>query len=59
MILDNVAFHKRSREEELIKARGAWLLFLPTYSPDLNPFEMAFSKLKTLLRKRPPEVSMP
>ncbi|WP_092938326.1 transposase [Rhizobium sp. 9140] len=36
----------------LVKARRAWLLFLPAYSPDLNPIEMAFSKLKTLLRKR-------
>jgi len=52
VILDNVAFHKSSKAEELIKARGAWLLFLPAYSPDLNPIEMAFSKLKTLLRKR-------
>ena len=51
MILDNVAFHKGLRIEEIIKARGAWLLFLPPYSPDLNPIEMAFSKLKTLLRK--------
>ncbi len=51
VILDNVAFHKSPRAEELIKARGAWLLFLPAYSPDLNPIEMAFSKLKTLLRK--------
>ncbi|MCZ4291909.1 transposase [Hoeflea alexandrii] len=32
-------------------AKGAWLLFLPPYSPDLNPIEMAFSKLKALLRK--------
>jgi len=52
VILDNVAFHKSQKAEELIKARGAWLLFLPAYSPDLNPIEMAFSKLKTLLRKR-------
>ncbi|MHB0953431.1 MAG: transposase [Allorhizobium sp.] len=36
VILDNVAFHKSSRAEELVKARGAWLLFLPAYSPDLN-----------------------
>ncbi|WP_374189148.1 transposase [Rhizobium rhizogenes] len=35
----------------MVKAKGAWLLFLP-YSPDLNPIEMAFSKLKALLRKR-------
>lgn len=51
VILDNVAFHKSQRAEELIRARGAWLLFLPPYSPDLNPIEMAYSKLKTLLRK--------
>lgn len=37
VILDNVAFHKSERAEELVKARGAWLLFLPPYSPDLNP----------------------
>jgi transposase len=35
----------------MIRARGAWLLFLPPYSPDLNPIEMAFSKLKSHLRK--------
>lgn len=51
VILDNVAFHKGSQVEEIVKARGAWLLFLPAYSPDLNPIEMAFSKLKALLRK--------
>lgn len=51
VILDNVAFHKSKRVEELVKERGAWLLFLPPYSPDLNPIERAYSKLKTLLRK--------
>ena len=51
VILDNVAFHKSRRAEELVKQRGAWLLFLPPYSPDLNPIELAYSKLKTLLRK--------
>jgi transposase len=51
VILDNVAFHKSPRAEELVKAQGAWLLSLPAYSPDLNPIEMVFSKLKTLLRK--------
>lgn len=51
VILDNVGFHRSERAEELVKAR-AWLLFLPPYSPDLNPIEIAFSKLKTLLRKR-------
>jgi len=51
VILDNVAFHKTKRAEELIAARRAWLLFLPPYSPDLNPIELAYSKLKALLRK--------
>jgi transposase len=52
VILDNVAFHKSQRAAELVRQRGAWLLPLPPYSPDLNPIEMAFSKLKALLRKR-------
>jgi len=52
VILDNVAFHKSPRAEALVRKRGAWLLFLPPYSPDLNPIEMAYSKLKTLLRKK-------
>jgi transposase len=52
VILDNVAFHKGEKVEALVRARGAWLLFLPPYSPDLNPIELAFSKLKSLLRKR-------
>ncbi|MEJ5022796.1 transposase [Ochrobactrum vermis] len=52
VILDNVGFHKSERADLLVKAKGAWLLFLPPYSPDLNPIEMAFSKLKALLRKR-------
>lgn len=51
VILDNVAFHKSEKAEALVRARGAWLLFLPPYSPDLNPIEMAFSKLKQHLRK--------
>ncbi len=51
VIMDNVAFHKSKRVEQLIKNRGAWVLFLPPYSPDLNPIELAFSKLKALLRK--------
>jgi transposase len=51
VIMDNVAFHKSIRVEEIIKKRGAWVLFLPSYSPDLNPIELAFSKLKALLRK--------
>ena len=50
VILDNLSSHKSERAETAIRARGAWLLFLPPYSPDLNPIEMAFSKLKALLR---------
>ena len=38
------------KAEQLIKKRGAWLLFLPAYSPDLNPIEMAFAKIKAHLR---------
>ena len=52
VILDNVGFHKSERADELVRRCGAWLLFLPPYSPDLNPIEMAFSKLKALLRKK-------
>lgn len=52
VILDNVAFHKSERAADMVRKRGAWLLPLPAYSPDLNPIEMAFSKLKALLRKK-------
>ncbi len=52
VILDNLAAHKSPRAEAAVRARGAWLLFLPPYSPDLNPIEMAFAKLKALLRKK-------
>ena len=45
-ILDNLSSHKSERASKAIQARGAWMLFLPPYSPDLNPIEMAFSKLK-------------
>ena len=51
VIMDNLSSHKSERVERLIRERGAWLLFLPPYSPDLNPIEMAFAKLKQLLRK--------
>lgn len=51
VILDNVAFHKSQKAAEILKDIGAWFLFLPPYSPDLNPIEMAFSKLKAHLRK--------
>jgi transposase len=51
VILDNLNVHKSPRAAEALAERGAWFLFLPKYSPDLNPIEMAFAKLKTLLRK--------
>ena len=44
--------HKSALAEAAIRAKGAWLLFLPPYSPDLNPIEMAFAKLKARLRAR-------
>ena len=51
VILDNLAVHKSPKVAELLRARGAWALFLPKYSPDLNPIEQLFSKLKHWLRK--------
>ena len=51
VILDNLSAHKSPRAERIIRDRGAFMLFLPPYSPDLNPIEMAFSKLKAHLRK--------
>ena len=51
VIMDNLSSHKSPTAETAIRATGAWLLFLPPYSPDLNPIEMAFSKLKAHLRK--------
>jgi len=51
VIMDNLGSHKSSTAQELIRGQGAWTLFLPAYSPDLNPIEMAFAKIKALLRK--------
>ena len=51
VILDNLPGHKGEEAAELVAACGATLMFLPPYSPDLNPIEMLFAKLKTLLRK--------
>ena len=51
VVMDNLRQHRSDRTRELIEARGAALWFLPAYSPDLNPIEEAFSKVKTLLRK--------
>jgi transposase len=50
VILDNLSSHRRARARQLIEAAGATLLFLPPYSPDFNPIEMIFSKIKQLLR---------
>ena len=50
-ILDNLSSHKVEGVQEAIAAAGATILYLPPYSPDLNPIEKLFSKLKTLLRK--------
>jgi transposase len=52
VILDNLAAHKSPAAEKAIRAKGAWILFLPPYSPDLNPIEMAFAKLKAHLRAK-------
>ena len=50
VILDNLSSHKRRRTRQLIEDAGAELVFLPPYSPDFNPIEMVFSKVKQLLR---------
>lgn len=51
VVLDGLGAHRPKRIRELIEQRGAELVFLPTYSPDLNPIEEAFSKIKNILRK--------
>jgi transposase len=52
VVLDNVGAHKPHRIRELVEAAGARLLFLPPYSPDLNPIEFGWSKLKGILVRR-------
>ena len=51
VVMDNLSAHKGRRVRELVEGRGCELLYLPPYSPDYNPIEQAFSKLKGLLRK--------
>lgn len=51
VIMDNLSSHKGPRVREMIEAAGAELRYLPPYSPDFNPIENAFAKLKALLRK--------
>jgi len=50
VVMDNLSSHKRLRIRELIEAAGAFLVFLPPYSPDLNPIELVFAKVKQSLR---------
>lgn len=50
VVLDNLSSHKSEHARKLIESCGARLIFLPPYSPDLNPIEMVFSKIKQLLR---------
>lgn len=50
VVLDNLSSHKNARARAAIESAGAELVFLPPYSPDLNPIEMVFSKVKQLLR---------
>ncbi len=51
VVMDNLSSHKGPRVEKLIEAAGAELRYLPPYSPDMNPIEKAYSKLKAFLRK--------
>lgn len=51
VVLDNLSVHKSATTRQAIEAAGCTLRFLPTYSPDFNPIELAFSKLKHLLRR--------
>jgi transposase len=51
VVVDNLSAHKSERARELIEERGCQLLYLPAYSPDFNPIEKAFSKIKGALRK--------
>jgi len=51
VVMDNVSTHKVAGVEEAIRAAGASVLYLPSYSPDFNPIEQLFAKLKELLRK--------
>lgn len=51
VIAYNLSSHKSAYAQNVLKAQGNWMLFLPPYSPDLNPIEMAYSKLKAHLRR--------
>ena len=51
VILDNLATHKNAAAAKAMREAGCWFLFLPPYSPDFNPIELVFSKIKAVLRK--------
>ena len=51
LVMDNLSAHKGGRVREIVEAAGCGLAYLPAYSPDLNPIEQAFAKVKGLLRK--------
>jgi transposase len=51
VVMDNLGAHRPKRVRELIEERGCELIYLPSYSPDLNPIEQALSKIKHILRK--------
>ena len=51
VILDNLSTHRNTAAAEALQERGCWFLFLPPYSPDLNPIEQAYAKLKAHLRR--------
>ena len=54
VVLDNLPAHKRDDARRAVEKRGAWLLFLPPYSPDFNPIELAFSKFKAHIKRLKP-----
>ena len=51
VVMDNLSAHKGEKVKEIIEGRGCELLYLPPYSPDFNPIEQAFSKIKGILRR--------
>ena len=52
VIVDNLGAHRGQKVKHLIESRAARVIFLPAYSPDFNPIEEAFSKIKAILKKR-------
>ena len=57
VILDNLSAHKRPQVARIVEARGARIMFLPPYSPDLNPIEKMWSKIKSVIRSLRPRTS--